>query len=149
MADTFDIYFQAKSPDHIEGFKFFTFGFDRTVAVRGFWKLITHWLKRFMTPKGTDPLRPEDGTDFMNLIGSNITVFADIRDVVLLAISDCNEQLATVQQETQPALDETLDSAVLTGFETVGDDGFDAYVTISNLAGESIQVRLPDLATRS
>lgn len=149
MADTFDIYFQAKNPETVDGLKFFTFGFERTIAVRGFWKLITRWLKLFMTPLGTDPLRPEEGTNFTNLIGSNVTVLADVRDVVLLAIQSCNEQLSIMQQDAQPDLDEMLNAAVLTGFETVGVDGFDAYVTISNLAGESIQVRLPDLATRS
>lgn len=149
MADTYDIYFQAKHPDTVTSSKIFTFGFSRTIAVKGFWKLICLWLRRFMTPKGTDPLRPEDGTDFPYLIGANVTSPGDLRDVVLLAIQDCNEQIAALQQTTNPASNETLNMAVLSRFTMTGLDGFEAYVTISNLAEESVEVRLPDLATRS
>jgi len=148
MADTFDLYFQGKEPENVDGFKFFTAGFDRTVAVRGLWKLTLHWLKRFMTTKGSDPTRPEEGTEFPNLIGSNIVSAADLRDVVLLAIDDCNEQLETIQRTTQPAQDEQLLSAVLTKFELLGEDGFEAWVTLSNVEGTELTIELPQFATR-
>lgn len=148
MAETYDIYFQSKKPEDVDGFKVFTFGFDRIIAVRGLWKLTLQWLKRFMTPKGTDPIRPEEGTEFPYLIGSNITSMADVRDVVLLAIEDCNEQMTNAQQQTQPDADETLLTAVLTKFELYGEDGFEAWVNLSNVTGDELDVQLPSLATR-
>lgn len=148
MADTFDFYYKGKEPEDVHGFKFFTSGFNRSIGVRGLWKLTLQWLKRFMTTKGSDPLRPEEGTEFPNLIGSNIVSMTDVRDVVLLAIEDCNEQMATVQQVTQPAKDELLLTAVLTKFEPLGSDGFDAWITISNVEGTELTINLPQLATR-
>lgn len=149
MADTFDLYFQGKEQENITGFKFFTSGFNRSIGVKGFWKLILQWLKRFMTTKGSDPTRPEEGTEFPNLIGSNITSMSDIRDIVLLAIEDCNAQMLTIQQQTQLAEDELLLTAVLTKFEALGDDGFEAWVTISNVANKELTVKLPQFATKN
>lgn len=149
MADTYDFYFQSKTNEATIGFKFFTSGFNRTIAVRGLWKLTLQWLRRFMTAKGSDPLRVEEGTEFPNLIGSNIVNAQDIRDVVLLSITDCNEQIYTVQQSTQPPADETLLTAALTKFELLGSDGFEAWVNISNALNEEVAVAIPDFATRT
>lgn len=149
MASTFDLYFQAKEQENISGFKFFTSGFNRSIGVSGFWKLILQWLKRFMTTKGSDPTRPEEGTEFPNLIGSNIVSMTDVRDIVLLAIEDCNTQMLTVQQQTQPAPDELLLTAVLTKFDVLGADGFEAWVTISNTANTELTIKLPQFATKN
>lgn len=149
MPDTYDLYIKAKDPDSVVGFKFFTTGFKRTVGVRGPYKLIVQWIKRFMTTKGSDPTNLEEGTDFPSLIGSNIVSMADIRDVVMLSIQDCNSQIEAAQRETRPDEDEQLESAVLTRFQAWGKDGFEAWVTITNVAGASVTVRLPDLATRT
>lgn len=146
----YDFYFQSKDPDTLEGFKFFTTGFKRTLAVRGPWKLTLRWMRLFMTPKGSDPLRLDYGTDFTKLIGSNIISTQDLRDVILLAIDDCNSQLEQIQRESsiQPDSDEVFKSAVLTKFELVNKDRFDAWVTISNVEGTEIVAPLPSLATR-
>jgi len=148
MADRYDFYFQSKKPEDVLGFKFFTAGFSRTVAVRGVWKLTCQWLKCFMTPKGSDPTEPEYGTEFSRLIGTNITNMQDLRDVVMLAIEDCNTQIQTIQRKTQPATDELLLTAVLTQFQEMGKDGFEAWVTVRSLANKELTIRLPDLATR-
>ena len=130
-------------------FRFFTFGFERSVGIRGPQKLVLQWLKCFMTTKGSDPTDLEYGTEFPNLIGSNVQTVQDARDVVLLCIQDCNDQLMKIQQETQPDLDELLLSAVLAKFDLTGADGFDAYVTISNVKNQEVTVNLPSLATRT
>lgn len=148
MADKFDLYFQGKDAEHLNGFKFFTSGFERSVGVRGLWKLTLQWLKRFMTTKGSDPTRPEEGTEFPNLIGSNIVSTTDVRDVVVLAIEECNSQMITVQQVTQPDPDELLLSAVLTQFKPLGADGFEAWVTISNVKRTELTIQLPQFSTR-
>lgn len=130
-------------------FRFFTFGFNRSVGVRGPQKLALQWLKCFMTTKGSDPTNLEYGTEFSNLIGSNVRAMQDVQDVVALCIQDCNEQILQIQQKTQPDLDELLLTATLAKFNLTGADGFDAYVTISNAKSQEITVNLPSLATRT
>jgi hypothetical protein len=149
MANKYDLYIQGKDPSEVNSLKVFTRAFSRSVGIRGVQKLVVQWVKRFMTPKGTDPTNLDDGTDFPNLIGSNIVSETDLRDVTMLAIEECNEQIKTVQQVTQPDEDETLLTAVLSDFKSWGDDGFEAYITISNLQNEEAEVVLPGLATRS
>jgi hypothetical protein len=143
---TYDLYLQGKTEAHLDGFASLTFGFSRTLAVRGPYKLAVQWLKRFLTTRGSDPFRPDDGTDFPKLIGSNIASSTDVRDVVLLAIQDCNQQIFDLQSQNPPDLDEQLLTATLDQFDANGADGYDAWVTISNAAGQAITVRLPDLA---
>ena len=143
---TYDIYLQGKTEEGMTGFRSLTFGFTRTIAVRGPYKLVIQWLKRFLTTKGSDPLRPDDGTDFPRLIGSNVTSMTDVRDIVMLAIQDCNQQIFVAQQQNPPDLDEQLLTATLERFETNGVDGFDVWVRISNAAGQEMVIRLPDLA---
>ena len=149
MANKYDVYYQGIPEADINSMRFFTFGFKRSVGIRGPQKLILQWLKRLMTPKGSDPTNVETGTDFPALIGSNISSMADVRDVVLLAIDDCSSQMRKIQRVTMPDEDEMLLSATLTSFEATGDDGFDAWVTISNVKGTELAVNLPSLSTRS
>ncbi|MHC4619229.1 MAG: hypothetical protein ACYTEQ_15905 [Planctomycetota bacterium] len=150
MADKYDLYVQGKTEENTTGFRYLTTGFERSVGVRGPQKLVLHWLKRFLTTVGSDPTNLETGTEFPNLIGSNVTEENDLRDVVLLAIQDCNDQIFEVQRETQPDEDEQLLTAILSRFELKAEgDGFDAYVTISNVAGAELTIQLPDLATRT
>jgi hypothetical protein len=149
MADKFDIYFQGVAEKDINSMRFFTFGFNRSIAVRGIQKLILLWLKRLMTPRETDPTDLEAGTEFPNLIGSNISTMADVRDVVLLSINDCTDQIKNIQRVTMPDEDEMLASASLVKFQSLGDDGFEAWVDITNVRGTTLTVDLPSMATRS
>jgi hypothetical protein len=110
--------------------------------------LINGWLKCFLTPKGSDPIDLRYGTDFTKLIGSNIRPI-DARDIVVLAIEDCNNQLATFQAiDTTLTSTERLSSCKLIQF-TVDNSapGFTATVEIKNQASERLVLNLPDLAT--
>jgi hypothetical protein len=140
---TYDIYLKGKTNGDQPGFKSFTFGYDRTIAVSGPYKLATQWLKRFLTTRGSDPCSPDDGTDFPTLIGSNMTNATDVRDVVLLAIQDCNAQIYKIQQQQVLPLDEQLATATLTDFQALDDDGFAVWVTIRNAKGTELVVPLP------
>jgi hypothetical protein len=146
---TYDLYLQGKSEENLAGYATLTFGFARTIAVRGPYKLAIQWLKRFLTTKGSDPLRPDDGTNFPQLIGANIVSMPDVRDVLMLAIQDCNDQIFMVQQLNPPDLDEQLFNATLETFIPNGADGFDAWVRIENVAGQMMTIQLPTLADRT
>ena len=145
MATVYDIYMQGKPETGLNGFRTLTFGYDRTVAVRGPYKLATQWLKRFLTRKSSDPTDPNYGTDFSRLLGSSMGSPWDARDVLILAIQDCNDQVYTAQRQTLLPLDEQLLTAVLSTFQVNTADSFDAWVTISNAQGAKIPVQLPIL----
>ncbi|MBU1891230.1 hypothetical protein KJ782_07170 [Patescibacteria group bacterium] len=143
MAHKYDFHFQGVAPADLTGFKFFTRGFSRTVAVRGINKLINVWTKLFLTSKGSDPTDIDRGTTFPALIGSNITDAQGLRDVVLLAIADCNAQLQVLQRQSIPDLDETLRSATLTQFGQLTPDGIQVYIGITNMKDEQASILLP------
>lgn len=140
---TYDFHFQGVPEEELVGFKFFTRGFNRTVAVRGINKLMNLWTKIFLTPKGSDPTNLERGTDFAGLFGSNITSTQDVRDVVLLSITDCNQQILDLQRIKPPDTDETLRTAVLTDFQRLSADRIEVYVTISNVENEEATTLIP------
>jgi hypothetical protein len=139
----YDLHIQAVKEEELEGFRFFTRGFNRTVAVRGLNKLMNLWTKVFLTPKGSDPTNLERGTNFAKLMGSNITGDQDVRDVVLLSISECNKQIAEIQRTRPPDDDETLRTAVLLSFETPTTDGIRVWIGISNVKNEEATVLVP------
>ena len=140
---TFDLHIQVVDEANRDGFKFFTRGYNRSVGVRGINKLLVIWGKIFLTPKGSDPTNLERGTAFPALVGSNIVSQQDVRDVVMLAISDCNRQIAELQRVSLPDADETLRTAVLLQFNTQGEDGIEVWVGISNVKGEEATVLVP------
>jgi len=145
----YDFYFQGIPEDELTGFKFFTRGFDRTIAVRGVPKLLNIWTKIFLTPKGSDPTNLERGTDFPGLFGANITSTSDVRDVVLLSIDDCNKQIFALQRVSLPDMDETLKTAVLRTLNRTAADRIDVYVDITNLKNQELTVLIPLLTEGS
>lgn len=140
---TFDLHLQGVPEEQLDGFKFFTKGFDRSQGVRGINKLLVQWTLLFLTPKGSDPVRPQRGTVFANLIGSNIAAAQDVQDVVLLAIEDCNEQFIAAQRLTQRDEDELLRIASLADFAVTSADGIYVQIEIFNQTGEGATVLLP------
>ena len=141
----YDLHFQAIPEDELQGFKFFTRAFNRTIGVRGINKLLNLWTKMFMTTKGSDPTNLERGTEFPLLIGSNITSIQDVRDIVMLSIGDCTAQITELQRVDTPDPDETLRTAVLLQFESDARDRIDVRVGITNVANEEAAVLIPTL----
>lgn len=149
MSNRFDIHVQTLPvSEQVETFKFMSFGFEATVGVKGFQQLINTWLKCFLTPKGTDPTDLNYGTPFSNLIASDIPV-QDARDVVVLSIDDCNEQLFAFQKtDATLTATERLASAQLTNFvEDRSAPGFTATVELKNQAGQLLRFSLPSHAS--
>jgi hypothetical protein len=104
-----------------------------------------------MTPRGSDPLDPSAGTDFGNLIGTNIpkTSKGSIIDIVAMAIDDASEQVQKQDITARYSETEALDRANLLRFNmTSSGDGFEVWVEIKNQAGEVLVTRLFDMANR-
>jgi hypothetical protein len=141
MADKYDIYIQPVAASYVKGYRCYEFGFAAALKVRGPQALVNRWAKTFMTPRGSDPLYPEQGTAFGNLPGSNITrVNDDLQDLVAIAIDDASAQVREQDIQGLYDLDEQLQSATLLTFEQSA-DGIEVWILIKNMAEESLAVR--------
>lgn len=125
-----------------------SFGFNGGLGVKGFQLLINQWLKCFLTQKGSDPAAVDYGTDFTSLVGSNLPL-EDARDVAILAVDVCNEQVQRFNRATVSlTLSERLASAEVVNFvDDPTGPGFQLYVEIKNQAGERLLVNLPVFST--
>jgi hypothetical protein len=146
-----DIHYQPVPVADVSGTKIFTFGFTSALKVEGLQFLVNRWVRVFMTPRGSDPLEPEFGTDFGSLVGTNVPKSAkgSIIDIVAMAIDDASEQVQAQDTKAGYNESESLDQANLLRFSpTSSGDGFEAWVEIKNKAGEVLTTRLFDMASR-
>jgi len=138
----YDIHIQPVPAGEVRGFKCFEFGFEAALKVKGPQALINRWVRTLMTPLGSDPLYPKEGTAFGRLIGANITeVTTDIQDLVSLAVEDANTQVRQQDIEGLYPDNERLLSAEIIDY--VGaPDGFEVWVRIKNMAEQEVTFRL-------
>jgi hypothetical protein len=146
-----DIHYQPVAEDQVSGTKVFTFAYKTSVKVEGLQALVNRWVRVLMTPKSSDPIEPNLGTEFADLIGTNIPKSArtNTMDTVTMAVDDATEQVQ--EQDRMGGYDETesIDSAIIQKFiPTESGDGFQVWVLIKNKAGNNLSVRLSDYADR-
>lgn len=126
----------------------FTFSLRNPIAVRGIQKLANHWLKIFLTPKGSNPIRKNEGTDFFNLIGSNVDPNDTLEGVVLLQIEDATNQLKDIQARSPwRDTDERLANVNLLLFNQLSVDAIEFWVEIVNVAGTRLPILIPYATT--
>ena len=136
----YDIHFDPISAPN--GARVFSFKYVGAVAVTGPRKMMNRWMKCLFTPKGSDPMDLNYGTMYASLFQSNISSAEDVRDVVALAIQDCNEQMVAMDGANLPDLDERFGGADITAFTAVP-DGFSVTVRLSNAALASAVIDVP------
>ncbi len=144
----FDIHFQALTEqEQRDTYKFVSFAYNPSIGVKGMQMLINHWVKCFLTTRGSDPTDLEYGTSFALLIGSTLAL-ADARDVAAIAVESCNEQLFAAQKDDATlTASERLATAEITNFiEDPSAPGFSLYVEIKNQANERLTLNLPTAA---
>lgn len=141
----YDIHFQPVPASEVKGYKCFEFGFRAALKVTGFQSLVNRWVKTFMTPRGSNPLYPDEGTGFGRLVGSNISkISTDLQDVVAMAVEDANEQVRDQDIVGLRSDNERLASATLLDFVRT-DDGIQVWVLIKNMEGSSLAVPVATL----
>lgn len=141
----YDIHFQPVPAGSVKGFKCFEFGFEAALKVKGPQALINRWVKTLMTPRGSDPLYPSEGTAFGNLVGANITdIDTDVQDMVYLSVEDANEQVRRQDIDGLYPDNERLLSAEIIDYQANA-DGIEVYVRIKNMAEEAVTFRLVTL----
>jgi len=146
-----DIHYQPVPVDEVKGTKVFTFGYTSALKVEGLQFLVNRWVRVLMTPRGSDVLEPTFGTDYGNLVGTNIPRSAkgSIVDVVAMAIDDASEQVKTQDKEARYPDTESLSQANMLRFSpTAGGDGFEVWVEIKNKAGDVLITYLSDFSNR-
>lgn len=140
---SYDIHFQVvPEEEQRAGGRMLSFGYTGTLGVRGPQKLINKWIKCLLTPRGSNPLNRSEGTDFANLIGANMSSVQDVRDLVVLAVGECNDQIFAIDRRTAPPADERLLSATLSSFQALP-DGFEAHISLKNVEGTVAVFPLP------
>jgi hypothetical protein len=145
---TFDVHFQPmESSLQLQG-KGYSFGYTSPIAVAGPQKLINRWVKCFLTARGSDPHNKTYGTLFPTLYGSNITSYQDLADAIHVSVDDCNQQIATQDRVNQAPDDERLQAgAVEQIIPNSAGDGFDVYISVTNVAGLTVTLQLPTVTT--
>ena len=117
---------------------------ERPILVTGFQALINRWMMTFMTPKGSHPLKPDEGTKFPFLIGSNVSEIAALEAVVSECVEDAALQVQVVDSVSlllTPA--ERLQRAQLLRFNAVDATSIEFWVEITNEANERLTVLIP------
>jgi len=144
----YDIHFQPVPAEETSGYKCFEFGYQAALKVKGPQALVNRWIKTLMTPLGSDPLYPTEGTSFGGLIGGNIgKASVNLQDLIAIAFQEASSQVRAQDIEGYFPDNERLQSAELMDFaESV--DGIVVWVLIKNVAGDALQVPLATLATR-
>lgn len=138
----YDIHIQPVPADEVVANKCYTFGYAAALKVSGFQSLINRWAKTLLTPRGSNPLDREQGTSFTNLQGANVgNITTGVRDLVALEIEEANEQVRQQDIEGFRPDNERLQSGELIRFEVNG-MGFDVWVRLANVAGESAAFRV-------
>lgn len=123
-----------------------TFVLDPTnpIAVRGPQKAANRWLKVFLTPKGTDPLRRDEGTGFAFLPGSNVANPADVQQQLVAYVSDATEQVQAM--DARNAMlddDERVRNANLSAFNVLGPASIEFFVELVTLSGDRVLQLIP------
>jgi hypothetical protein len=137
----YDLHIQPVRQDRVYGYKCFEFGYASPLKVTGFQALINRWVKTFLTPKGSDYLHPEAGTEFGWLPGSNLDgANADVQDVVQMAIEEATAQVKENDIRFFNEPDSQLHQVELLEI-TSGADSVEVWVAIENVAGQSLAVR--------
>ncbi len=138
----YDIHIQPVQVDAVIGVRCYEFGYAAALKVDGFQSLISRWAKTLLTPRGSNPIDQEEGTNFTNLIGANLsTVTTGVRDLVALEIEDANEQVRAQDIAGFRPDAERLQGGELQRF-IEGADGFDVWVKLTNVAGNEVSFRV-------
>lgn len=122
------------------------FGYVPAIAVSGFQALMDQWMRVFLTAKGSDPCDLNLGTGFVDLIGSTVSPENAI-EIVRGCVDDCNAQIRSMQaRKRRKSADEMLEDARVTRTEVIASGpGIEVWVRITNRAGSSSVVLLPDI----
>ena len=123
----------------------YTYGFRKTMSVRGIQRLVNRWALEFLTEQGSDPLDPDRGTAFMSLVGSNVSATRDLEEICRIAVSKANRRMALYEAQYPPeSTEDAFASATITELTvSPGDFGITLRVRIRNQEGTAATISVP------
>lgn len=121
-----------------------SFGLDTPILVTGFQSLMNRWLQIFLTPKGTNPIRRLEGTEFAYLFGTNIADPGALQATIGEYVDDATNQVQSVDRAS-PWLksDQRLRSAAMVGFNVIDATSIEFWVELINQAGQRMKMLIP------
>ena len=144
----YDIHIQLLDPSEQTYGANFGFGLASPILVTGFQALVNRWLKIFMTPKGSHPVRRLEGTEFPFLIGSNVADVGSLQAVIAEHMDDATEQVQVVDRASAWLTnDQRLRSAALIQFNVVGPSAIEFWIELTNQSGRRLQILIPYLVS--
>lgn len=143
----FDLYLAKVPFSEAYGSKIFALTNDeldnKTVMVSGIYSVINKWIMAFLTPKYTDPLDMDYGTDFHQLI-SGAGDKSDLFATVQISIQEANSTLRRLQTGFTTDKQHIFKDATLNGIVTRDEgDGYDIYITVTNQNRDAITITVP------
>jgi hypothetical protein len=140
----YDIHIQLLDPESQTYGANLGFGLDKPILVTGFQALINRWLKVFMTPKGSHPIRRLEGTEFPYLIGSNISDPGALQATINEYIDDAiNQVQATDRASPWLRNDQRLRDVTMIQFNVISVTEIEFWVEIINQAGQRLKLLIP------
>jgi hypothetical protein len=142
----YDLHIQLLDPSQQTYGSNFSFGLSSPILVTGFQSLINRWLKTFMTPKGSHPIRRLEGTEFPYLIGANVHDIGALQITISDYIDDATQQVQAVDRvSTWLTAEQRLRDAKLKQFNSATPSSIEFWVELSNQANQRLQVLIPYL----
>lgn len=146
----YDLHIQLVDPSEQTFGANFSFGVANPILVTGFQALVNRWMKIFMTPKGSHPVRRTEGTEFPYLFGSNVVDIPSLEACVSEYLDDASAQVQAVDKASPnlPA-EQRLRAATLIQFNAIGPTQIEFWVEITNQAGQRMRVLIPYLVSNN
>lgn len=139
-----DIHYQLVNPSDQSIGKYFTFGSNVAIGIDGPQKLANRWIKLLLESPGSSAVSPGRGTEFNELIGSNVDALDDLQALVRQYIDEVNDQLRRLDSRSQVLTnDERLRDGNIIQFNIVPPDGIEVWVELRSVSGRRVEVLLP------
>lgn len=140
----YDIHYQIIDPTQQRTYGNFTFELNNSIRVKGKYKPVNRWLKIFLTPKNSHPIRRTEGTDFYAILGTNFTNLNDLQMQIMEYMEDASNQLRIIEGRIfNLPTEETFDRVELLQFNEISNGSFEIHIRIYNKSGTSVGVLIP------
>ncbi len=141
---SYDIHIEGIAEAGVTNAQFLTFGnYQKVVAVRGIHKLVSRFIKCFMTPLGTDISDPDYGTSLLAAFMGNVDP-RTLRSLASRAVTEAVDSIQQYDAEYDRDDDEVLSDVEVQ--DVLIDDSNTAvviYLKIENAAGTVATVTVP------
>lgn len=139
-----DIHIQIIDPGQQTFGETVTFDLADPILVSGLQGLANRWLKLFLTPKGSHPVRKTEGTEFAYLQGSNVDSQLSLQALVDEYVEDATLQIqAQDRRNPQRQAVDRLQTASVVLYNQLAVDKIEFWVELTNAAGQRLPVLIP------